>query len=156
MIMPTPLPFRRLPHHDPALDAPAYASAGAAGADLRACLPPETRAEGVTLAPLGRALIPTGLAAAVPEGFELQIRPRSGLALRKGVTVLNSPGTVDSDYRGEIAVVLVNLGDAPAVVVHGERIAQAVLAAVAKAEWREGPLDETDRGDGGFGSTGYA
>lgn len=148
------LPFARLPGHDPALAAPAYETAGAAGADLRACLPPEARADGWTLAPLQRVAVPTGLAVAVPEGYELQVRPRSGRALREGLSMPNSPGTVDSDYRGELTVLLVNLGDRAIVIRHGERIAQAVLAPVARADWTEGPLDHTARGAAGFGSTG--
>ncbi|WP_339947000.1 dUTP diphosphatase [uncultured Albimonas sp.] len=142
----------RLPHHDPALPLPAYESAGAAGMDLRACLPDR---ETVSLAPGARALIPTGLAIALPEGFEAQVRPRSGLALKKGLTVANAPGTVDSDYRGEVGVILVNLGDAPVEIAHGDRIAQMVIAPVTRGRWREvGSLDETARGAGGFGSTG--
>ncbi len=140
---------------DPAVPLPAYESAGAAGADLRANLPPARRGSGVTLPPGGRALIPTGLRVAIPEGHEMQIRPRSGLALKHGVTLANSPGTIDSDYRGPLGVILLNLGDAPFVVAHGERIAQAVIAPVARAEFAAvAALDETARGSGGFGSTG--
>ena len=144
----------RLPGHDSALPLPAYETAGAAGMDLRACLPEDRRAEGLTLAPGARAAVPTGLAMAAPEGTEIQIRPRSGLALKRGLTVANAPGTVDSDYRGEVMVLLANLGDAPARIAHGERIAQAVLAPVLRARLVEGPLDDTARGAGGFGSTG--
>lgn len=143
--------FARAPGADPALPPPRYATAGAAGADLRA----DTGGEIVTLAPGGRALIQTGLLVAVPEGFELQVRPRSGLALRHGITVANAPGTVDADYRGPLGVILVNLGDAPFAVTHGMRVAQAVVAPVSRATWREAAmLPATARGAGGFGSTG--
>ncbi|UIJ71582.1 dUTP diphosphatase [Aurantimonas sp. HBX-1] len=139
----------RLPHGAGA-PLPAFATAGAAGADIRAAL-----AEPLTLMPGGRAMVPTGLAFEIPAGFEVQVRPRSGLAASHGVTVLNAPGTIDSDYRGEVKVILVNLGDAPFRVVDGDRIAQLVVAPVvaARFEARE-TLDETDRGTGGFGSTG--
>jgi dUTP pyrophosphatase len=138
---------QRLPHAE-GLPLPAYATEGAAGMDLLA-------ARDVTLPPGGRALVPTGLAVAIPEGFEMQVRPRSGLALKHGVTVLNAPGTVDSDYRGEVGVVLLNTGDAPFAVARGERIAQAVFAPVTRAAWEEVVvLPETRRGTGGFGSTG--
>ena len=146
---------RRLPGRDPALPLPGYATAGAAGADICANLPEETRAAGLVLAPGARALAPTGLAFAIPPGWEVQLRPRSGLALRDGVTLLNSPGTIDADYRGEVAVLLVNLGTAPARIAHGDRIAQAVVAPAPRALWREAEaLDATARGAGGFGSTG--
>lgn len=139
--------LHRLPHAAD-LPVPAYATEGAAGMDLFA-------AETVTLPPGGRALVPTGIAVAIPEGFEMQVRPRSGLALKHGVTVLNAPGTVDSDYRGEVGVILLNTGEAPFVVARGERIAQAVFAPVARAAWEEVVvLPETRRGTGGFGSTG--
>lgn len=142
----------RLAHHDPDLPLPAYETAGAAGMDLRACLPGRGSLE---IAPGARALVPTGLALALPEGWEAQVRPRSGLALRHGVTVANAPGTVDSDYRGELKVILVNLGRAPAEIEHGARIAQLVVAPVARARWAEvGELAATARGAGGFGSTG--
>lgn len=141
----------RLPHHDATLPLPAYETEGAAGADLRACL-----AEGpATLAPGERALIPTGLALEIPAGWEGQVRPRSGLALKQGVTVANAPGTIDSDYRGELGVILVNLGAEPVEVAHGDRVAQLVLARVSRAAWRTTEtLGETARGAGGFGSTG--
>lgn len=130
--------------------APFYASAGAAGADIRASL-----AQPVTLQPLQRALIPTGLALALPAGYEAQVRPRSGLAARHGVTLLNSPGTIDSDYRGEIKVNLINLGSEPFTVEDGMRIAQLVTAPAARAVFkRELVLDATARGEAGFGSTG--
>jgi dUTP pyrophosphatase len=128
---------------------PAYMSAGAAGVDLTADLEHE-----VTIAPGGRALVPTGLAMALPAGYEGQVRPRSGLAHRTGLTVLNAPGTIDSDYRGEVQVLLVNLGLEAAIVRPGDRIAQLVVAPVARLEWAEAAtLDGTDRGAGGFGST---
>lgn len=139
----------RLPHGAD-LPLPAYQTAGAAGLDLLAAV-----AEPVVIAPLGRALVPTGLALALPPGFEAQVRPRSGLAARHGVTVLNSPGTVDEDYRGEIQVILVNLGAEPFTVRRGERIAQMVFAPVSRlALVPVESLDATERGAGGFGSTG--
>ncbi len=141
--------IRRLPHGAD-LPLPAYATAGSAGLDLMAAVTAE-----VELAPFARALVPTGLALALPAGFEAQVRPRSGLALTSGVTVLNAPGTIDADYRGEIGVVLINLGAAPAVIRRGQRIAQLVVAPVARAELEEvAALPETGRGAGGFGSTG--
>jgi dUTP pyrophosphatase len=138
--------------HGADLALPAYQSAGAAGLDLLAAVP---RVSPITLAPGERKLIPTGLALAIPYGFEAQVRPRSGLALKHGVTVLNSPGTIDSDYRGELQVLLINLSDAAFTITRGERIAQLVIASVIQAQWREvGTLPATDRGHGGFGSTG--
>ncbi len=129
---------------------PEYATALSAGFDLRANLDYE-----VVLDSLERRLIPTGLFVEIPAGYEMQVRPRSGLALKKGITVLNSPGTVDADYRGEIGVILINLSREPFVVVPGERIAQAVIAKHETAEWEEvDSLEETTRGIGGFGSTG--
>jgi dUTP pyrophosphatase len=149
--------IRRLPGFDPALPLPACATAGAAGMDVCACLPAESRAEGVSLAPGGRALVPTGLALAIPAGYEVQVRPRSGLALRHGVTLLNSPGTIDSDYRGELGVILANLGAEAFTVAHGMRIAQLVLAPVLHIAWDErAALPDSTRGAGGFGSTGTA
>jgi dUTP pyrophosphatase len=140
---------------DPAVPLPAYETAGAAGADLRANLATGDRAQGLTLPPGGRALVPTGLRVAVPEGWEMQVRPRSGLALKHGVTLANAPGTVDADYRGPLGVILINLGDAPYTIAHGERIAQAILAPVAQARFAPvAALGETARGEGGFGSTG--
>jgi dUTP pyrophosphatase len=139
----------RLPH-GAGIALPAPATPGAAGLDLCAAC-----AGDVVLAPGGRALIPTGFAIALPPGWEAQVRPRSGLALRHGVTVLNSPGTIDADYRGEVGVILVNLGDAPYAVQRGSRIAQLVIAPVAAATVREvAALPATARGGGGFGSTG--
>ena len=129
---------------------PEYATPLSAGLDLRANL-----SSPVTLLPMGRALIPTGLFIALPPGFEAQVRPRSGLALKKGIGVLNSPGTIDADYRGEIGVILVNLSDEPFVVQDGERIAQMVVARHERVEWTAvDELDETERGAGGFGHTG--
>jgi dUTP pyrophosphatase len=143
--------FTRAPGADPALPAPDYATAGAAGADLRA----DTGGATVVLAPGARALVQTGLRVALPEGWEMQVRPRSGLALRHGVTLLNAPGTIDADYRGPLGVILVNHGDAPFEVTHGMRIAQAVVAPVATAAFVEvAELPSTARGAGGFGSTG--
>lgn len=132
------------------LDLPAYMSPGAAGADVFAAV-----AEELVLAPGGRALVPTGFALEIPPGYEVQVRPRSGLAVKHGVTVLNAPGTIDSDYRGHVQVLLVNLGTEPFVVRRGERIAQLVAAPVTRADYREvAVLAETARGAGGFGSTG--
>jgi len=133
---------------DHASGPPLYATPDSAGMDLRA-------AEDFALAPGARATIPTGIAMAIPSGFEGQVRPRSGLAARFGVTVLNSPGTIDADYRGEIKVLLINLGDAPVSFARGERIAQLVIAPVTRAQLVQvASLDETRRGDGGFGSSG--
>ena len=130
--------------------SPAYATPQSAGMDLKANID-----EPLTLDPLKRAMVPTGLSIALPEGYEAQIRPRSGLAAKHGITVINSPGTVDADYRGEIKVLLVNLSDESFVINPGERIAQMVVARHEQVEWEEvGILDETERGAGGFGSTG--
>ena len=132
-----------------AVPLPAYATAGSAGLDLSAAL-----AAPVTLAPGERRLVPTGLALEIPEGFEGQVRPRSGLALRHGIGMVNAPGTIDSDYRGEIQVLLINFGDQPYTVQRGDRIAQMIVAPVARAELREvGALAESRRGSGGFGHT---
>ena len=132
------------------LQLPSYATEHSAGMDLRADI-----AEPVTLSPLQRVMIPTGLYIALPKGTEAQIRPRSGLAAKHGITVLNAPGTVDADYRGEIKVILVNLSETPFTVNPGERIAQMVIARYEKAVWDETEsLDSTERGEGGFGSTG--
>jgi dUTP pyrophosphatase len=136
--------------HGADLPLPAYATAHAAGMDLLAAV-----AAPVTLAPGARALIPTGIAIALPPGFEAQVRARSGLALRHGIAVLNAPGTIDADYRGEVGVILVNHGEAPFVVERGMRVAQMVIARHETAAWREvAALPETARGAGGFGSTG--
>lgn len=129
---------------------PEYATIASAGVDLRANLE-----EPLELKPLQRALIPTGLYVELPLGYEAQVRPRSGMAIKKGVTVLNSPGTIDADYRGEIKVILVNLSDEPVEIDHGERIAQMVIQAHEQAEWKDvDSLNTTGRGHGGFGSTG--
>lgn len=137
---------------DPQVPLPSYETAGAAGADIRANLPDRGS---VTLAPGGRALIPTGLRVEIPAGFEIQIRPRSGLALKHGITLPNTPGTIDSDYRGPLGVILLNAGAEPFEVTHGERIAQLVVAPVVQARFElTDALDETERGAGGFGSTG--
>jgi dUTP pyrophosphatase len=147
----TKIEIRRLPHGE-GLALPAYQSALAAGLDLVAAVPEDAP---VMLAPGTYALIPTGLTIALPQGYEAQIRPRSGLAAKHGVTVLNAPGTVDADYRGEIGVLLINHGDRPFLIRRGERIAQMVIAAVARAELTlAASLAATERGGGGFGSTG--
>ena len=137
---------------DRTVPLPSYETAGAAGADVRANLP--DRGE-VTIAAGERALVPTGLRVAIPAGYEIQVRPRSGLALKHGITLVNSPGTIDADYRGEIGVIVINHGDAPLTIAHGERIAQLVLAPVVHVTWRAAEdLTLTRRGMGGFGSTG--
>jgi dUTP pyrophosphatase len=141
----------RLPHAEN-MPLPAYQSAHAAGLDLLAAVP---SADAATVAPGERILVPTGLAVALPEGYEAQIRPRSGLAARHGLTILNSPGTIDADYRGEIQVLLVNLGTESVTITRGMRIAQLVIAPVVRAHIVEATsLDKTSRGGGGFGSTG--
>jgi len=140
-----------LPHFA-GLALPAYETALSAGMDLRAAVPDDAP---VTLTPGERALLPTGMAIALPAGYEAQVRPRSGLALKHGITCLNSPGTVDADYRGELKVILINLGQEPFVIQRGERIAQMVIAPVTRGAWvRVEALSETARGAGGFGSTG--
>jgi len=147
--MPDPVAVRikRLPHGD-GLSLPAYATAGAAGMDVLA-------AEDVTLPPGGRHAVATGFSVAIPHGFEIQVRPRSGLALKHGISVPNTPGTIDSDYRGELKVIVINHGAEPFAIARGDRIAQLVLAPVTQAQWEEvAELDETSRGSGGFGSTG--
>ena len=142
-----PVPVKLLPHFA-GLELPRYATDGAAGMDVLA-------AEDVTLAPGARWPVATGLAVAIPPGYEIQVRPRSGLALKHGISVPNAPGTIDSDYRGELKVILVNLGEEPFDVRRGDRIAQLVLAPVVRASWLTvDELDETTRGEGGFGSTG--
>lgn len=136
--------------HGEGLPLPAYATPGSAGMDLRAAID-----EPLALGPGRRCLVPTGIRIALPPGYEAQVRPRSGLAVKSGVTIVNAPGTIDSDYRGEVKVGLINLGDAAHTVQRGDRIAQLVVAPVTRATWRrETSLDETDRGPGGFGSTG--
>jgi len=148
--MPSPeilIALKRLPHGE-GLPIPAYATDHAAGMDVVA-------AESLTLAPGARHAVATGFAIAIPEGYEVQVRPRSGLALKHGLTCLNTPGTIDADYRGEVKVILANLGDAPFEIVRGERVAQLVPAAVQRAAFAEvDDLDDTARGAGGFGSTG--
>lgn len=142
-----PVKVKRLPHGE-GLDLPAYATAGAAGMDVLA-------AEDVTIAPGARHAVASGLAVAIPTGYEIQVRPRSGLALKHGITVPNTPGTIDSDYRGELKVILINHGDLPFEIRRGDRVAQLVLAPVTRAAWLPvDELDETARGEGGFGSTG--
>lgn len=141
--------FKKLPHAGD-LPLPSYESEYAAGMDIRAALQ-----EPIELMPGKRKLVPTGLKMALPRGYEAQIRPRSGLAYRNGVTMLNTPGTIDADYRGEVKVLAVNLGDEPFVIRHGDRLAQMIIAPVIQAEVHEvATLSETERGDGGFGSTG--
>ncbi len=132
------------------LPLPTYATAGAAGMDLRAAV-----ANPVTIQPMERAAIPTGVAIALPAGYECQVRPRSGLAIRHGITMINAPGTVDEDYRGELQVLMVNLGNEPFTIQRGDRIAQAVIARYERIEWDEqAQLETSQRGTGGFGSTG--
>jgi len=138
---------KRLPHGQ-GLELPEYATSGAAGMDI-------VSAETVTISSGSRHAVATGIAVAIPEGYEIQVRPRSGLALKHGITVPNTPGTIDSDYRGELKVILINHGDAPFPIARGDRVAQLVLAPVTQASWEEvDDLDATDRGAGGFGSTG--
>lgn len=147
------IPIKRLPHSE-GIALPAYETPLAAGMDLRAAVPDH---EPMTLKPMSRAMVPTGLSFAVPAGFEAQVRPRSGLAAKAGITCLNTPGTVDADYRGEVKVILINLGEEDFVIRRGDRIAQLVIAPVASATWQEtDSLEETARGAGGFGSTGAA
>ena len=144
--------IERLPH-GLGLPLPNYATTGAAGLDLVAAIDGDAP---LLLLPGARALVPTGIRIALPPGYEAQVRPRSGLALRHGLTVLNAPGTIDSDYRGEVSVLLVNLGPDEVVLTRGTRIAQLVLARVAHVMWQESPIDpaDTERGAGGYGSTG--
>lgn len=143
------VPIKRLPH-GAGLPLPEYATPDSAGVDLVAAIGAE-----LVLAPGDRMLVPTGLSIALPPGYEAQVRPRSGLALRNGITVLNSPGTVDADYRGEVGVILVNLGREPYEIARGDRIAQMVVAPVTRVGWTEvDALPESERGAGGFGSTG--
>ncbi|KCZ53602.1 deoxyuridine 5'-triphosphate nucleotidohydrolase [Hyphomonas beringensis] len=142
---------RPLPHFE-GLQLPAYETIGSAGMDVRAAV---TEEDPIMLQPGERAMIPTGLSVAIPQGYEIQVRPRSGLAAKHGLTCLNTPGTIDSDYRGEIKVILINLGQEAFTIQRGERIAQLVLAPVTQLAWEEvESLDETERGAGGFGSTG--
>lgn len=159
MLSPVPTPadafvtvrFKALPHFE-GLALPAYETADAAGMDLRAAVPDD---QPLTLAPMQRAMVPTGLCMALPRGFEAQVRPRSGLAAKHGITCLNSPGTIDADYRGELKVILINLGAEPFVIRRGERIAQMIVAPVIQVRVETAvELDDTARGQGGFGSTG--
>jgi dUTP pyrophosphatase len=144
-----PVEIKRLPHGE-GLPLPAYATDGAAGMDV-------VSAEYVTLAPGARHAVTTGLTVAIPPGYEIQVRPRSGLALKHGISVANTPGTIDSDYRGELKVILINLGAEPFAIQRGDRIAQLILSPVTQARWAEvSELNETARGQGGFGSTGGA
>jgi len=145
----------RLAGTDVDVALPSYETVGAAGADVRANLAADDRAAGLVLAPRARVLVPTGFTVAIPQGYEIQVRPRSGLALKHGITLANSPGTIDSDYRGPVGVILINLSDVPFIIHHGDRIAQLVVARVAQAEFElVETLDDTVRGAGGFGSTG--
>lgn len=147
--------IRCLPGRDPALPLPGYATGGAAAMDVAANLPETERAAGRLVSPGGRTLIPTGLAVEIPEGYEVQMRPRSGLALKEGLTLLNSPGTIDCDYRGELGIIVVNHGTAVVTITHGSRIAQMLIAPVLRIAWRPvEALAPSDRGAGGFGSTG--
>ena len=140
---------------DRSLGLPAYETPGSAGADIRANLLPEDRESGFTLDPMHRAVVPTGLRVEIPQGFEMQIRPRSGLALKHGITLPNTPGTIDSDYRGPLGVALINLGAEPYVIRHGDRIAQMIVAPVIQVQFQVvEALSDTARGAGGFGSTG--
>ena len=144
-----PVQLKRLPHGE-GLDLPSYATAGAAGMDVVA-------AQDVTLKPRQRYAVPTGFALAIPDGFEIQVRPRSGLAFKHGITIPNAPGTIDSDYRGELLVLMINHGAHDFEIKRGDRIAQLVLAPVVQAAWQEvDDLNDTQRGEGGFGSTGGA
>lgn len=147
MSKPVAVQVMRLPHGE-GLDLPAYATEGAAGMDVLA-------AEDVTLQPGGRHAVATGLALAIPQGYEVQVRPRSGLALKHGISVPNTPGTIDSDYRGELKIILINHGTEPFAIARGDRVAQLVIAPVVQAKWEEvAALGDTTRGAGGFGSTG--
>ena len=151
MAQPVSILVTQLPHFE-GLALPAYETAHSAGMDLRAAVPDDGP---ITLAVGARCLAPTGLTIALPEGYEAQVRPRSGLALKHGITCLNTPGTIDADYRGEVKVILINLGQEPFVIRRGERIAQMVIAPVTRGEWQTvDVLPESVRGAGGFGSTG--
>ncbi|WP_395646654.1 dUTP diphosphatase [Terricaulis sp.] len=148
---PVPIDVVTLPHFE-GLSLPAYETALSAGMDLRAAVPEDAP---LVLAPGARTAAPTGLAIALPSGYEAQVRPRSGLALKNGVTCLNTPGTIDADYRGEVKVILINLGQEPFTIRRGDRIAQMVIAPVTQGAWKQvDALNETARGAGGFGSTG--
>lgn len=151
MSTPVTVSVRTLPHFE-GLALPAYETEGSAGLDVRAAVPEDAP---LTLEPGARAMVETGLSVAIPEGYEIQMRPRSGLAAKHGITCLNSPGTIDSDYRGELKVILINHGAEPFVIMRGERIGQMVLAPVTRLDWAVvDTLPDTARGEGGFGSTG--
>ncbi|WP_112320481.1 dUTP diphosphatase [Oceanibium sediminis] len=150
-----PVALTRTATADVSVPLPAYQSTGAAGMDVRANLAPENRDDGLLLAPGARLAVPTGFCIALPEGYEMQVRARSGLALKEGVIVANGPGTIDADYRGEVAILLLNTSARPFTISHGERVAQLVLAPVIRAAWDEvADLPPSRRGTGGFGSTG--
>lgn len=137
------------------LPLPAYETTGAAGADIRANFPPDMRRSGLVMQPMQRAIVPTGLRVEIPLSYEMQIRPRSGLAIQHGISLPNTPGTIDSDYRGPLGVALINLGSEPYTITHGDRIAQMIVAPVVQARFEVvDSLSETQRGEGGFGSTG--
>ena len=147
--------IKLLENYDNNLELPQYETEGAAGADIRASLPEEIRKSGMVISPGKRELVPTGISMEIPKGYEVQVRPRSGLSLKTSLLVVNSPGTIDSDYRGEVKIILGNFGEETHFVKHGERIAQIVLAPVTQAKFETvETLDETVRGEGGFGSTG--
>jgi dUTP pyrophosphatase len=149
--------FAPCPDFDPTIGLPAYQTSGAAGADVSLCLPVSQRDQGLTLMPMERAALPTALKVELPMGYEIQVRPRSGLSFKQGVTVLNAPGTIDADYRGEIKVILINLSKESVTFRHGDRIAQLVVAPVLMPsfQWKE-ELATSQRGEKGFGSTGLA
>lgn len=145
----------KLEHFDATFELPLYQTEGAAGADIKASFPADQRESGLTIKPFERVLIPTGLAMEIPHGYEVQVRPRSGLSFKTSLMVVNSPGTIDSDYRGEVKIIMANIGNTEVTVNHGERLAQLILAPVTQAIFtEEANLSETDRGAGGFGSTG--
>ena len=151
-----PIKLKWLENADQTVALPSYETAGAAGADVRANFAPDAR-DGVTLASGARVLVPTGLSLEIPQGYEVQLRPRSGLALKHGLTLPNSPGTIDSDYRGPLGVIVLNAGQEPIHIAHGMRVAQMIVAPVLQAKFHlEQELSETERGTGGFGSTGVA
>ena len=151
---PFQIKVRFLEHFDKSFPLPRYETQGASGADIRASLPLESRQRGLVIGPGQRVLIPTGLCLEIPKGFEIQVRPRSGVSLKTNLLVPNSPGTIDSDYRGELKILMGNFGKSPEHIAHGSRLAQLVLSPVFQATFLEGKLRETERGVGGFGSTG--
>jgi len=154
--MPT-VALKKLDHFDTEFPLPKYETVGAAGADIRCSLLSTDRSDGITILPGQRVLIPTGLSMEIPAGFEIQVRPRSALSFKTGLLVVNAPGTIDCDYRGEVKVILGNLGDRPEVIRHGDRVAQLVLAPVTQATFEVvDDLSNTERGAGGFGSTGVS